>query len=90
MKIRYPNFWVIAGTILLGLLLTRGCKAADGFYRSDGFVNHGSDGIDYFHGSDGENGWQSTTNGVTYFHSNGRNCVTNGNSGNSWTSCREY
>lgn len=89
MNKRDAHTWLLIGVVAIGTLVSRSCCAGDGLYRSDGFVNHGSDGIDYFH-ADGENGWQSTTNGVTYYHSNRRNCVTNGNSGNSWTSCREY
>jgi hypothetical protein len=90
MKIRHPDFWVIVGVILIGGLLTRSCSA-EGLYDHDGTVSEGtSPGLQYFRTDDGNYGWQSTTNGVTYTHGSKRSCRTSHFLGNSRTSCTEW
>lgn len=90
MKIRNPDFWVIVGVILIGGLLMRSCHA-QGLYNRDGTTQEGvSPGLQYYHGDDGEYGWQSETGGVSYYHGSDRSCTTNHILGNSRTTCHEW
>ena len=58
---------------------TFGAHADDtGFNNTPGWSDGGENGsIKYYHGDDGSNGWQSSTGGNTYFHSDKGNCWSN-------------
>lgn len=77
--------------LAIALIITGSSALADGgFYSEPGWSDNSDNGnTRYFHGDNGEYGWQSTTNGVTYFHSNKRNCSTNLGSP-AQTSCVDY
>lgn len=89
MKIRNPDKWLLVAVVVIGTLVARSCSAG-GYYNSDGFTNHGSDGIDYFHGSDGNNGWQNKGGGGSFYHDDRKNCFTNDTSVGSFTHCHDY
>ncbi len=88
MKINNPNTWLLIAIIIVGTIAAKSCSAADGYYNSGGFSNE-ANGIQYYHGNDGNNGWQDEAGGVKYYHDDHKNCFTT--SGNAHqTICSDY
>jgi hypothetical protein len=84
------NKWLTVAVVVACTIVARSCSA-EGLFNHEGTVREGvSPGLQYYSGADGEYGWQSQTNGQTYFHSNKRSCSTNMVLGNSRTSCKEW
>jgi hypothetical protein len=84
MNIKYIIF------ALAAILIAIPAHADDGFYNQPGWSDSSDSGdTKYFHYDSGETGWQTRIGDNVYYHSNRRNCMTNGGSP-SQTSCVDY
>lgn len=76
--------------VLVSALMKLSAPAhAEGFNNSDGFSND-TNGIRYYHGSNGDYGWQTEGGGGNFYHDSKRNCFTNTVTGVNYTHCTDY
>ena len=80
-------------SIISALIVSTALSApaqAGGFNNRDG-MSAETNGVEYYHGSDGNNGWQTQGGGGNFYHDDQRNCFTNTlSSGASFTHCTDY
>jgi hypothetical protein len=78
---------IVATVVLTELSAPAFAGNGTGIYNSDGWVNE-TNGVTYYHGNDGVNGFQSNINGNTYYHgSDGKNCFSNEVLGTNYVHC---